>query len=167
MNIAVTKLDHPVLIKKYQLKKYMKRIIIIPFLFFALFLNAQTGDLPQKINDPFFEKYPKARDINWVKDSSIYSIEFYQYGDLFTSLYDEEGNWIETGIVIADNELPVKIRQELIGKYPGSIIIYSERVETMKGDNYFRVNIETNNASLIINSDAQGNILKVVKNNDL
>jgi hypothetical protein len=167
MNIAVTKLQNPVLIKKYQIKKYMKSIIIIPFLFLAICVNSQTDVLPQNINDAFFQKYPKARDVNWTKDSIFYSIEFYQYGDLYTSLYDEEGNWIETGVVIADNELPVKIRQELTAKYPGSIIVYSERVETIKGDKYYRVNVETNSESLIVSSDSQGNIAKITKSHNL
>jgi hypothetical protein len=167
MNIAVTKLGNPVLIKKYQIKKYMKRVIIIPFLFFVLFVKGQTDNLPQNINDAFLQKYPKAKDINWTRDSIYYSIEFYQYGDLYTSLYDEEGNWIETGVVIADSELPAKIKQELITRYPGSIIIYSERVETIKGDKYYRVNVETNNASLIVYTDSQGKIAKIIKSHDL
>jgi len=145
----------------------MKKIISIPFLFFALLLNAQTDVLPQKINDPFFKKYPKASDITWVKDSSIYSIEFYQYGDMFTSLFDEEGNWLETGVVIPDDQLPVNFKQALNDKYPRAILIYCEKVETIEGSTYFRANIETNEASLIIKSDAQGNISGVTKNYDL
>lgn len=145
----------------------MKNISIILILFFALYVNAQTDILPQNINDAFLKKYPKARDVNWTKDSIFYSIEFYQFGDLYTSLFDEEGNWIETGVVIADNELPVKIKQELTAKYPGSIIIYSERVEKIKGDKYYRVNVETNSESLIVSFDAQGNIAKIIKNHDL
>ena len=76
MKIGVTKLKHPVLIEKYQIEKYMKRIINLLVLFFALMVYAQTDDLHQGISDSLFKKYPEAHDINRVKDSSIYSIEF-------------------------------------------------------------------------------------------
>ncbi len=95
----------------------MKRIIISILTFTVLMLNAQTDDLPQKVKDAFYGKYPKARDIIWKIGNNNYEIEFYQAGDMFTSIFDKEGNWIETGVVIADGELPLNLQQELNKKY--------------------------------------------------
>ncbi len=106
----------------------MKRIIISILTFTVLMLNAQTDDLPQKVKDAFYGKYPKARDIIWKIGNNNYEIEFYQAGDMFTSIFDKEGNWIETGVVIADGELPLNLQQDLNKKYADAAIIFSERL---------------------------------------
>jgi len=139
----------------------MKRIIISLLMFSVIMLNAQTDDLPQKVNDAFYSKYPKARDVIWKTDSKIYEIEFYQSGDMFTALFDKDGNWIETGVVITDEELPVNFQQELNKKYPDAEIVYSEKVVTSNNISFFRVFIETQDTSLIIKSSPDGKISEV------
>jgi len=144
----------------------MKRIIILLLTFSVLMLNAQTDDLPQKVNDALYKKYPNARDVNWKTNNNIYEIEFYQSVDMFTTLFDKEGIWIETGVVIADSELPVNLQHELNKKYPDAAIIYSEKVITSSSINFFRVFIETEDASLIVKSSLGGIITEVVENYD-
>jgi hypothetical protein len=144
----------------------MKRIIISLLMISVLMLNAQTDNLPQKVNDAFYGKYPKARDLIWKIDNNIYEIEFYQSGDMFTALFDKDGNWIETGVVIADGELPVNFKQELNKKYADAEIIYSEKVVTSNNISFFRVFIETPDTSLIIKSSPDGKISEVKQDNN-
>ena len=101
-----------------------------------------------------------------VKVNNIYEIEFYQSGDMFTALFDKDGNWIETGVVIADGELPVNFQQELNKKYADAEIIYSEKVVTSNNISFFRVFIETPDTSLIIKSSPDGKISEVKQDNN-
>ncbi len=139
----------------------MKKIVISLLVFTVFILNAQTDDLPQKVNDAFYGKYPKARDVIWKTDNKIYEIEFYQSGDMFTALFDKDGNWIETGVVIADGELPVNFQKELNKKYTDAEIIYSEKVNTSANTTFFRVFIETIDTSLMIKSGPDGKIAEI------
>ena len=142
----------------------MKRIISSLLIFSVLMLNAKTDDLPQSVYNALYNKYPKARDVIWKTDNNIYEIEFYQSGDMFTALFDNEGNWIETGVVIADSDIPANLQQELNKKYPDATIIYSEKVNTSTNTNFFRVFIETADTSLIIKSSPDGKISEVTGN---
>ncbi len=139
----------------------MKRMIFSILTFSVLILNAQTDDLPQKVKDALYSKYPKARDVIWKNNNNNYEIEFYQAGDMFTSLFDKEGNWIETGVVIADGELPFNLQQDLNKKYADAAIIFSEKVNTSASTTFYRVYIETVDTSLIIKSGPDGKISEV------
>lgn len=66
----------------------------------------------------FKSKYPKAAFVRWKQiDVFKWQVNFNSKGKKFTSLYDSEGNWLETITLVPLEFIPKKVQQNFKGKF--------------------------------------------------
>jgi hypothetical protein len=139
----------------------MKICQLLAFLLFALTVNAQYPDLPIKIKSPFYKKFPTAIDLNWAENKGKYEIEFYMGPDLYTAVYDESGNWLETAVILSDDQIPENLLAEIAKKHPDAGLAYAEKVWTSNSEEFIRVVTESENMVYTVNARSDGTIIKI------
>lgn len=144
----------------------MKKIFFLAFVFVFFTANAQDDQLPEKIEQAFMNKYVGSKIDNWTINKELFYIEFYIKGDMYTSVFNEEGQWKETSEVISDTDIPTPLKEFIKRNYPKGEISYSEKVERENTASYFRINYSINENFIIIKSDINGNNIKVLENDD-
>jgi hypothetical protein len=120
---------------------------------------AQIEELPAKIGKAFYAKYPEATNVLWLLNEKHYEIDFEISPDSYTTIYSEDGKWMETAKMILDIEVPDEAIDAVIIKYPNHEISYAEFVEKVNGEKFYRLFCSNENAFFIINVTVDGIIL--------
>jgi hypothetical protein len=141
----------------------MKTLVIILFGLMVCPLYAQDDILPANIDEAFRVKYPKASDLEWRLEGDLYIMEFYRGGTMYTGVFNNNGDWIETAEVIADTDIPMAVQNYIKSKYPDSAVSYSEKVEAAGNKSFYRVNLEDPNGTFVVKSDLTGGNIQLEK----
>jgi hypothetical protein len=139
----------------------MKTRHILAFLLFAITVSAQNSELPAKIKDSLKKKFPSAIDLNWAENDGKYEIEFYLGPDMYTAVYDESANLLETAVIISDDQIPENLLSEIAKKHPDAGLAYAEKVTTANNDEFIRIVTESENMVYTIIATNEGVILKI------
>jgi hypothetical protein len=128
----------------------------IVLLSICLSAASQAENLPEKVKSVFNSRYPGLAIDDWSCSDSLYSIDFYKGGTMYTAVYNSDGVWLETSEIISDMDLPAPLQDYIKKNYPNSSISYSEKVEGSDKTRFLRVNLYYNETSCIIRSDLDG-----------
>ena len=139
----------------------MKTKIILLMGLISITVFAQEDALPEKVEMAFHTKYPKNTKLTWTKDVDLFYLEYYISSRMFTSIFNESGNWIETAEVIADTDIPISLQNYITENYPEASVSYVEKVDKPGGESNYRVNMEDLDGSFIIQADLNGGNIKV------
>ncbi len=142
----------------------MKKILFVALAMFIYSMAySQDEEIPEKVDNAFKLKYPKAKNVYWYSEDNNYKIEFDVLVNTYTAIYSKDGTWVETAKVISDTDVPGKVISAINKKYPECEISYAEYVENGKGEKYYRINSYTEEADYIINVTGEGTILSADK----
>jgi hypothetical protein len=143
----------------------MKVCHILIMLSLSITVSAQSPDLPVRVKDEFKKTFPYANDINWALNNDKYEIEFYIGPDLYTAIYDDSGNMLETAIIISDDQIPEKLLAAIANKHPDAGLAYAEKVTTSKNEKFIRVVAESENMVYTVIAKLDGTIIKIETQN--
>jgi hypothetical protein len=120
---------------------------------------AQEDPLPEKVNNSFYAKYPKADYVSWYADDFTCRIDFEIVPDNYTATYTKDGAWLETSQIISDQDIPQAVLSVITGQYPESELSYAEYIENNNNEKYYRINVYSENAFTTISLTGDGKIL--------
>lgn len=96
------------------------------------FSNAQDipqHQVPSVILNQFNGQFPKATDIEWELDGSLYSVEFETGWNIdHTIWYGDDGKMVKHKEDISTNELPQGVKDKIKGDFKGYTIDDIERI---------------------------------------
>ncbi len=132
----------------------MRKILLIILIFAAGISFAQTK-VPDKVKTAFDGKFPNAVVSKWEADDDEYSAEFSKDSINYYATFDEDGKWIETGVMTAFDSLPDAIKKSVKDKYKDEEIKCAYRIEGFKGLVYYEVDVIKNGkvTELYLNKD--------------
>ena len=139
----------------------MKKQLIILLLLIGSMAYSQNDTIPICVKDAFKTKFPGAKNIYWYHEHGHCRIEFDLLSDSYIVLYTETGEWIETGKIISDLEIPAIINSAVKKKYPKCQISFAEMVVNKKGESFFRINSFNCDSDLVINVNDEGKIISI------
>jgi len=105
----------------------MKKNFLLTLISLSLNAFAQEDNIPHKVEEAFFAKYPNELIDNWISNDGLYYLEFYLKREMYTAVFTAEGIWKETSEIISDTDIPEKLNEYLKKNYPDFNIIYSEK----------------------------------------
>lgn len=142
----------------------MKQVFTASFFLLTFMVTlAQESELPGPVKTAFEKKYPGARHLDWYAENENYILEFEVGMDSYAASYDKSGSWIETGVVVADGDIPQAVTAAIKQKCPQHTISYAESMDTAKGEKFFRVHCFTEDADILFNVTANGNMISFLK----
>lgn len=145
-----------VLTKKCKIMKYLINMLAVMLI--GTMAHGQDT-LPQAVDQAFKTRYSKAKDVSWYKEYACFVFEFEIFPELYSAAFDEEGNWIESAMIMNDLDVPSTVTNMVKKQYPKMTVSYTETVETAKSEKFFRVHGCSDGAEHVINISKEGKIL--------
>lgn len=135
-------------------------VLFSSILFFAC--ETSQEDVPENILNAFNSEYPDAMDVEWEKESDGYEVEF-EIDDVEREItYDMQGNIIETGIDVSEDELPQNTLSYISENYAGYEIDDADEVEN-NGVTYFEVELENGDQEIDLLFNMQGDFVREIE----
>lgn len=142
----------------------MKKTVLFSILLtLSIGLLAQKKEMPAQVNEAFQKMYPNATEVKHKKQKSSYKIKFNNQGDKSTSIFNMEGNWEKTEILLMKERIPETIRQSIVKKYPKGSFNSAKLTETSEGKHYYEVSVDTDKFTYNLELDKSGKIIKTDK----
>ncbi|MGK7397860.1 MAG: PepSY-like domain-containing protein [Candidatus Cyclobacteriaceae bacterium M3_2C_046] len=144
--------------------KTLTLIIIGSIVFFACGTN--QDEVPDAIVSSFNREYPQATDVEWEDEGDEYEVEF-EVDDIEREItYNQQGEVVETGIDVSEDELPEVITQYIAQNYSGYEIDDADEVERQDGQTYIEVEIENNQEEVDLLFNFQGEFVQAEVDED-
>lgn len=118
----------------------MRKIFLIILIITAGISFAQTK-VPDKVKTAFDGKFPNAAVMKWEADDDEYTAEFSKDNLNYYATFDEDGKWIETGVMTAFDNLPDALKKNVKEKYKDNEIKCVYKVEDFKGIISYEVDV--------------------------
>ncbi|WP_418502293.1 PepSY-like domain-containing protein [Flagellimonas sp.] len=123
-----------------------KQILMMAAIGTFHFSNAQDipqHQVPSVILNQFNTQFPKATDIEWELDGSLYSVEFETGWSIDHTLwYGDDGKMVKHKEDIPTNELPQRVKDKIKGDFKGYTIDDIERI-TDHGTIVYRIELNS------------------------
>ncbi len=122
--------------------------LIIPLALFSCGKRIEKQKAPDKIQQAFKEKFPKATDVEWVMaPDSSWKAEFKMDRKKYSAKFKADGQWQETEYQIEVVELPDIIKENVDTMFDDYDILKAEVSETSRGKLY-ELNLKNRNTSV-------------------
>ena len=116
---------------------------------------------PVAVQKAFAQKFAKATDINWGKESTMeYEAEFVMDGIKMSANYTEDGHWLETETTIPASQLPAEVKAAIAKYYPKSALIEADKIERAGKSMLYEADLKTGSQKKEIVFDEKGIIQK-------
>ena len=128
----------------------MKKILIVSIgLLMVSNLFAQKiapDNVPADVRSTFKNKYSSAEKVSWQLDYDNYVAEFTFLNSKMSSMFDKEGNWLETHYFIKSTELPKEVKDSVTKQFGTLLSMYTiedaEKIESKDKDLYYKLEVE-------------------------
>lgn len=137
----------------------MKKVFIFLIMCIATMAYAQDEETPMCVKEAFKTKFPGAKNVYWYPEETRCRIEFDLLADSYIVIYSKTGEWLETGKIVSDMEIPAIVTSSVKKKYPNCQISFAEMVVNKKGESFYRINSFNCDADLMINVNEDGKII--------
>lgn len=102
---------------------------------FLRLTGAMKGTPNETVNKAFKEKYPKASFVRWHQiDVSKWRVQFFLKESDFSSLFDSEGNWLETFTSLSFEYIPKPVQENFKEKHSSQGIQKICHIKTSTND---------------------------------
>lgn len=124
--------------------------------------NTQATEGVGNVLQSFGTRYPNAQDVVWDTLEIGWVATFNNGKNDCKAFYDLKGNFQYTTTLIAEDEMPPAIKQELDKKYKSYTVAIVQEVFDGKAK-LFQVEIETDREYVALEFDEKGKFLKEIK----
>jgi outer membrane biogenesis lipoprotein LolB len=141
-----------------------KSFLIAIAILFSCSLYAQNSGLPDVVSKAFEQKFPKAKKVKWLNENiDDFQAEFALDSLTETATFTNKGEWIQTGI-----NVPIPIINHLTAlsikkKYPKSKINKIVKIENVKKQVYYEIELKKGDELEYVNYDENGNEITSLK----
>ena len=119
----------------------MKKIFLIILLCAASVSFAQVK-VPDKVKSAFEGKFPNATSVKWEVDEDEFTAGFTSDSINYYTTFNEDGKWVETGVMISYDNLPDPVKKGVKDKFKDNEIKCCYKVEDFKGTVYYEVDVK-------------------------
>jgi hypothetical protein len=141
----------------------MKKILICALVCYSSIAFSQGDNLPDKVQLTFQTKYPNSKLDNWSNKDELFYFEYYLKNELYTSVFDVDGQWQETSAVISDFDIPVPLKDFCKKNYPEGEILYTEKVEKPNSLNFYRTYLSYEDSEIVLQLNSDGKTVEIIK----
>ena len=138
-------------------------ILLLTMLFVAC---DNKVEVPGNISDAFNQEYPNARDVEWEEEGDEFEVEFEVDNVEREITYDMQGNIVETGIEVSEDELPKVTIAYITQNYTDFKIDDADEIER-NGTTYIEVEIENGKQEIELLFDVQGEFVEEVERENI
>jgi hypothetical protein len=116
---------------------------------------------PETLRQKFVADFPRARNVEWETDGSVYEVEFNVRARDYEAYYDSKGNLLMFVYEIPRSELPAAVRKAAESKYPK----YSfENIDKIRrgSETFYKIEMERRSSGVEVEllTGENGEILK-------
>lgn len=117
---------------------------ILTVVSFLLFLTRTfAGTPPTEVQKAFEQKFTKATNIKWAKESSKeWEAEFSLDGTKVSANFSNDGTWVETEKEISVSELPSKVSSSIKQQNPNCEIVSAYKIESATKQTKYEADIK-------------------------
>jgi hypothetical protein len=118
-------------------------------------------DVPAAVKATFVKKFPKAKGIEWSKESETeFEAEFKNNGLEQAANFDQSGNWVITESEIKSSDLPSPVKATIAKEFAGYKIDEAEKAETPNEGSFYEVGLKKDKSVLVVQISSDGEVLK-------
>ncbi len=140
--------------------KLLGTIVFTVLVVFSQFSFVPSNDVPQKVKDAFFKKFPTVNVLEWSQEPETeWEVEFDMDGMEYSANFLEDGTWKETEHKIKKNAIPKNIRLLIKAEFPKFRIEQAEIVENPQGV-FYKLRLEKGKSEIEVVIDKNGYIVK-------
>lgn len=121
--------------------KILLLLTIVSLVYACTEKNDEITGVPEKIESAFSTKYENAKEIKWENEDGIWEAEFKLDGVDYEAMYDQNGEWAETGHEVEQTEIPDIIMNSINTDYGDRTILEVEKYDSREGE-YFKVMLQ-------------------------
>jgi len=152
----------------------MNTLARIPLLCCSLFVFATShaqqhvsaSKLPAPVSAAFAKKFSDVKSVKWTKDGSDYQADFNKEGKMTLASFDDQGNWIRTGMQITAKELPDAVTRAIEKFYHKYKVTACAQVADSEHASYYEVIAVRGSEILELHFDTTGGELEVGSEKD-
>lgn len=149
----------------------MKNLVMFMLIFVftlevSLSQNIGLDAVPPKVLESFKKKFTNVNKQSWELDEGNYGVIFKQKDQIRTAVFDPNGNWLETGLRIKNEEIPKKTMTLIRQNYGGYSVDKAYSVETSSGETYYEVLLEHAEIEMEVRIYPSGKIMVVNDDED-
>ncbi len=121
-------------------------------------------DVPVSVQNTFAQKFPKAKEVKWSKESaSEFEAEF-EIGALEQSAgFDPQGKWLVTETVIKKSALPQVVQGTIKKEFAGFKLEEAEKAESPDKGLFYEVELKKGKLKYEVQLSKEGNVIKKEK----
>src|SRR6202008_548690 len=119
----------------------------------------KIGRIPLLAARAISKKYPEMSDAVWKKQDTLFIVEFKNDGTKTRSLFDLQGNLLETQVFTKVKKLPEPVKSTLKLQYKEYDAEESYTVETINKEVFYRGVLEKDSVILDLRMDNGGKVL--------
>ncbi len=101
--------------------------------------HVSSSKLPAPVSAAFAKKFNDVKSVKWTKDGSDYQADFNKEGKMTLASFDDQGNWIRTGVQLAAKELPDAVTRAIAKFYHKYKVTACAQVADTEHDIYYEV----------------------------
>ncbi|MEI6507947.1 MAG: PepSY-like domain-containing protein [Bacteroidota bacterium] len=118
-------------------------IICLAIVTLSCSLYAQNTTLPDVVSKAFEQKFPKAKKVKWSSENiDDYQAEFVSDSLNARALFSPKGEWLQTSVDVAQTKLTPATHQYIKKQYPKQKIQKVSKIDTLKKDPYFEIELK-------------------------
>ena len=139
----------------------MKKTILM-FAAIVMFCSYSFAMAPPKaVKDAFSKKFPTATKISWGKESAKeWEAEFSLDGIKISSVFFEDGKWLETEQMVKAAALPKAVADAIKATYPGWTIVEADKTESAKLGSIYEADLKKGMSKKAVAIKADGTFVK-------
>jgi len=143
----------------------MRKIFLFILIgFITITLKAQNSGLPDVVSKAFEQKFPKAKKVKWTNENiDDFQAEFAVDSLTETAIFSHKGEWQQTGINVPIPIINRATALDIKKKYPKSKINKIVKIENVKHQIYYEIELKKGEDLEYVNYDENGNEITSLK----
>lgn len=141
----------------------MKKIGLLILIVLLVCSCSNQQEIRNELDLTLKKKFSNVRDIEWEFENDIWEADFKQNNIKYSTVFDKQGNWIETEHEINSIDLPQGIQDSIKTKYQEYRIKEVEYIESLSGI-FYEIELKQGHKEIEVTYDELGNFIK--KEND-
>lgn len=138
----------------------MKRFgLSILFLFFAVAIFAQNGNVPAAVKNAFSAKYPNVEP-TWIQANDGFRANFVKEGKDICALFHDNGDYINSATKVNLTDLPSAIQNDIQTRFSNYQLVECRILSNADGSINYEYQYQSNNMNVEVFFDAAGTIVR-------
>jgi hypothetical protein len=143
----------------------MKKIIVLMSICLLFAFSGYTQTIPAEkvpapVKESFAKKFPAATSVKYTMEKADYEATFKDKGVGMSANFNSRGEWLETGTIMIESDLPKEVLTSVATNFVGFVITTITKLDGPDDVLNYEMNLKKGNVVYRVKFSPKGDILK-------